>query len=112
MRTLRIVFAGAALVSASSVSLGAPVQPSPLAPDAPSLVEQVHNCHGSGNVQSDRYGPHFHAERCRRVDGYPPREPSERYYRRDRGGYDEYYEERRPRRYRRDRDWDYDYDPY
>lgn len=78
-----------ALALAADAALALP-RPQTHPGDAP-RVEKVHYCHGSANTMRDEYGWHYHAERCRRVDGFPPRESfrdSPRHYERRDYGYD------------------------
>jgi hypothetical protein len=79
-RTTRLALVGAATIlfqSAAALAGALTVAP-PL--EAPSLIVLVHGCHGSANVESDRGGPHYHAEGCRRVNGYPAWDPRSHRY--------------------------------
>lgn len=76
----------AALASASLMTLAAtsasavPLPSAPATPTADSQIILVHGCHGSANVEVDRGGPHYHAEQCRRVNGYPAWDPRSHRY--------------------------------
>lgn len=95
-KTLAALSGAAILGVCTSLAFAAPLQPTAPADAGVSLVEKVHECHGSANPKRDGYGWHYHAERCRRVDIPPPRgydrsyrsydyDDDYRYRRRDRG---------------------------